>query len=705
MLNLGRHEIVPMRYYIFFGALFTFVLPASAQLVRKTADSLSIQLLSEVRISALSFNDSLLNAPAAIGILSKADLQRNNLSDISTQLNTVPGVLMQSSNIATNRISIRGIGARTPYGTNKIRAFYGNIPLTSGDSETTIEDIDIENIRQVEIIKGPLSTLYGAGLGGAIVLTPYSDNKLGSTARTSSVYGSFGLVKNSLNYNLETKSSSINIGYHNLQTDGWRDNSAYNREGVTLSGELFRKAKSKLAYFGNYTWLKAFIPSSVDQKTFDNNPKAAAKTWNDAKGYKQYESVLGGLAYDWMLTGKWANSTSIFVNYRDNYEPRPFDILGQYTFAYGARTQFSGDFSIGKTSLKTHFGIEYFRDEYAGSTAENLYQSSNGNGSREGNRLTAFGQQRGFYNAFAQLRWTLSKQWEFQTGISLNQTRFELENRWPETNTERYKYDPIWSPQASILYKPDRFKTVYFSVSRGFSLPAIAETLTPAGTINTDIQPERGTNYELGAKCYFFDKTLHAEVALYRMNISDLLIAERIGDDQYTGINAGKTRHQGVEILTQYIWNISRNVTVAPYVSGNLGAYEFVDFSYAGKDYSGNALTGVAAHQANAGFTFSTVLGWYLSGDFLFTDRIPLNDANSVYNAAYRIFNAKTGWRFEIFPKLNAHIAAGINNIFNAHYASLILPNASGFGGTQPRFYYPGLPVNYYANVQIAYSF
>src|SRR6478609_1225266 len=74
--------------------------------------------LDEVLISSFHINDSLMRAPASVGILSKADLQRNNLSDISTQMNTIPGVLMQSSNIATNRISIRGIGARTAYGTN-----------------------------------------------------------------------------------------------------------------------------------------------------------------------------------------------------------------------------------------------------------------------------------------------------------------------------------------------------------------------------------------------------------------------------------------------------------------------------------------------------------------------------------------------------------------------------------------------------------
>lgn len=148
---------------------------------------------------------------------------------------------MQSSNFTTTRISIRGIGARSPYGTNKIRAFYGSIPLTSGNSETVIDDIDLENIGQLEVIKGPLSSIYGAGLGGAILISPQLSKTNGENASVSSVFGSFGLLKNSLNYSVNEKSASLNINYHNLKTDGWRENSSYNREGITLAGELFKR--------------------------------------------------------------------------------------------------------------------------------------------------------------------------------------------------------------------------------------------------------------------------------------------------------------------------------------------------------------------------------------------------------------------------------------------------------------------------------
>lgn len=671
---------------------------------QKVRDSVPNKL-EEVVISSMHLNDSLLNAPAAIGILSPKYLQRNNLTDISASVNLIPGVFMQSANITTSRISIRGIGARTPYGTNKIRAFYGSIPLTSGDSETTIEDIDVENIDQVEIIKGPLSSIYGSGLGGAILISPKLSGKAGNNLKLSTVYGSFGLMKNTVNYSLNEKTSSLNLSYHKLESDGWRNNSAYSREGLTLAGELFRKKENKLTYFGNYTYLKSYLPSSIDRKTFDENPRAAAVTWAASQGYKQYNSFLGGLSYDWKISQKIKNSTAIFINYKENNEPRPFDILKQYTFAYGARTQFSGAFNIATFKTKFNAGIEYFKDDYSGRTLENLYKQNNGLGSLEGFELTGAQQNRSFINAFAQLRMQLSRKFEVQSGININKTKFTLDNNFPEISSEKYSYDAIWSPQISLLFKPTNFQTIYLSASKGFSLPSVEETLTVSGNINSGIKPESGYNYEIGGKFYFFNRKLFTEIALYRMEINNLLVAQRVSDDQYVGINAGKTLHQGIEISVNYNWQINKFFALNPYAVASVGEYKFEKFNNLGTDFSGNKLTGVPANTANAGLTLNSSLGWFLSGDFRFVDKIPLNDSNADFTDAYRILDLKTGYKFKIFQNLKANVAAGINNVTDEHYASLILPNATGVGTAAPRFYYPGLPVNYYSSFSVAYNF
>lgn len=670
----------------------------------KPIDSVKTEKLEEVVISSLHIDKNILNAPASIGVLSKKDLLQNNATDITTVVNTIPGVLMQSSNLTTTRISIRGIGARTPYGTNKIRAFYGSIPLTSGNSETVIDDIDLKNLDQIEIIKGPLSSVYGAGLGGAILISPQLSKTNGQNAGISSVFGSFGLLKNSLNYSLDEKQGSLNISYHNLKTDGWRENSSYKREGITLAGELFRKENSKLTYFSNYTFVKAYIPSSINKDFFDKNPKSGAATWVASKGYKEYKSALGGLAYDFKINDNLNNSTTVFINYKDSNEPRPFDVLRQYTFAAGVRTQFSGNFKMGKTFSNFIAGIEYFSDNYSGNTFENLYQQNNGLGSLQGNQLTQTDQKRHFYNIFSQLRTVLTKQFEIQAGINYNKTKFNLSN-YVENINQQYSYDGIFSPQLSFLFKPNSLQTLYLSASRGFSLPATEETLTSEGIINPNIKPENGYNFELGGKFYFFNKNLYTEITVYRMEIKDLLVAKRIGDDQYEGVNAGKTLHEGIEITLKHNWQINRFFNLNSYVGTSIGKYEFKEFVDSGNDYSENKLTGVPANKINAGLVLSTPFGIYLNADYQFVDEIPMNDANSAFSDSYNIVNLKTGYRFEILHNLNANFAFGINNVTNEKYASLILPNAVGVGNASPRYYYPGLPVNYYGTLSLNYLF
>ena len=696
------------KYFLLLFVLFVSLNILAQEKEVQNIDSIKTQKLNEVLISPLHINRDLQNSPASIGILSEKELLRNNTTDISNVINTIPGVFMQSSNITTTRISIRGIGSRTPYGTNKIRAFYGTIPLTSGNSETVIDDIDLQNINQVEVIKGPLSSIYGAGLGGAILILPQTFNKGNYQTEVSSVFGSFGLLKNRVGFNWNEKSASLNLSYHNLKTDGWRENSAYNREGITLSGEFFRKKNSKLTYFSNYTYLKAFIPSSINKTTFENNPQAGAPTWVASKGFKEYKSTLAGLAYDFKINDHLNNSTSVFINYKDSNEPRPFDILRQYTFASGVRTQFSGDFKIGKINNQFIAGLEYFRDNYSGNTFQNLYQQNNGNGSLQGDQLTATDQKRDFYNIFSQIRTLLSEHFEIQAGLNYNKTKFELQNDFPASAnnpTEHYSYDGIFSPQLSFLYKPNEIQTVYFSVSRGFSLPATEETLTSTGNINQNIKPETGYNFELGGKLHFFDKKLYTQISVYRMEIKDLLVAKRIGDDQYEGVNAGKTFHEGIEISLNHNWPLNRIFNLNSYIGASIGNYEFKEFVDNGSDFSGNKLTGVPANTASAGFNLNTNSGFYFTADFQFTDKIPMNDSNADYSDSYSLLNLKTGYQFEILSGLKAHLDAGINNVTNEKYASMILTNATAVGNAQPRFYYPGLPINYYGMISLNYLF
>jgi iron complex outermembrane receptor protein len=248
-------------------------------------------------------------------------------------------------------------------------------------------------------------------------------------------------------------------------------------------------------------------------------------------------------------------------------------------------------------------------------------------------------------------------------------------------------------------------KNIYTSISKGFSVPSVAETLTPGGQINTDLKPEKGWNYELGFKGNWFGNKLYTELTLFSTQIENLLVARRTADDQYVGINAGSSSHPGVEFLVNYKLLDSKKFQITPYFSAALNHFKFKDFVDGEADYSGNQLTGVPYKQWNFGLDINTQYGFSLNTSYRTVGRIPMNDSNTKYTDSYSLLDIKATYFFTILKVLKTELNAGINNALDEKYAASILPNAVGFGTVAPRYYYPGNPMNFYGGFSVSYVF
>ena len=77
-----------------------------------------------------------------------------------------------------------------------------------------------------------------------------------------------------------------------------------------------------------------------------------------------------------------------------------------------------------------------------------------------------------------------------------------------------------------------------------------------------------------------------------------------------------------------------------------------------------------------------------------------MNDANELFTEAYSLIDFKISKLFSL-NNFDINISSGINNIFDKRYASGIVINARGFGGRDPRYYYPGLPRNYFISLNL----
>jgi iron complex outermembrane receptor protein len=683
--------------------LFSFSVVATFGQIKK--DTIA---LSAITLQGSPIKNILQNTAASVSVITKADIKKSDGIILTPVLNKISGVTMQQGALNTNRITIRGIGARSQYGTNKIKAYFDGIPLTSGEGETTIDDIDLASIEKIEIIKGPNATSFGSGLGGVIQLFSRETPLLESFGNSTVTFGSFGLLQQRLSAGYSDFKMNLFTSYTDLESDGFRANSSYKRKSFNLHGKQKIASNGSLSFLGVFTRLKAFIPSSINETDFKNNPKKAANTWAAAQGFESYDKFLLGLGYNHRFSEKWTVQTSVFSNFKDAYEPRPFDILDEKTSSIGFRSNVNYRNRLFSLPFELSFGSELLTEKYEYSLFKNLYQSQPGQGSLEGDSFSAINQNRKYINYFLQMELWISEKLHLETGLALNTTKYSLEDVF-ENNSGGLKvpftFGNVWSPRVGLSYKVSSGKNLFTSVSKGFSVPSVGETLTPGGQINTDLKPEIGWNYELGFKGNWLENKVYTEVAFYTTQIKNLLVARRTSNDQFVGINAGSSSHTGLEFLVNYKLLELTTFQITPYFSGAVNNFKFKEFLDGAADYSGNQLTGVPETQYNFGLDLNTRNGFSTNTSFRTMGKIPLNDSNTKYSDGYSLLDIKTTYLFTILKILKTELNAGINNALDRKYAANILPNAVGFGTAAPRYFYPGNPVNYYGGFSVAYLF
>ncbi len=638
--------------------------------------------------------------------LQARQLQRDNDVAITPALNRVTGVYMHSGALNTNRITIRGIGNRSPFSTTKIRAYLDDIPLTTGDGETTIEDIDLSLLHKIQVWKGPTASIYGAGLGGMIQLQT-DEGYLRSYLSNKTTIGSYGLIRNSSDFNFTNKNEQLNIraNFNTTQSDGYRDNNEYDRQGFTLLGKVRPNNDNETTLLANHTQLKAFIPSSLNREDYENEPTKAAFTWGNVKGFEDGNKTMLGVSHRTKLAEiekyDLKNKTSLFAHFRDAYELRPFNVLDEESKVMGLRSSFElnprGITSGHKLFPMLSVGLEVFNEKYDWKTFET-------NDGMEGAVISDNKETRKYYNIFSQYYGNLTDRLSLLSGLNLNSTRYDYKDLFTTDSVDlsgKYSFDPVLSPQLGLSYQINYNLAFFATASHGFSPPSLSETLTPGGIINPNIQPEKGWNIEVGSRGKI-DRKLTYEITLYNMIVRDLLVAERIGPDQFVGVNAGKTRHSGLELYADYIMYVG-NSSISLVSNYTYSNYKFIDFKDADSDHSGNELTGTAPHNFNIGLDVKTFKNFYGHFNFKYVDTFPMRDDNSIYSDAYQVMDMKLGFRKTFFNHLLLDINAGIRNVLDEKYASMILINAGSFGGNAPRYYYPGLPRNYYAGLSLKY--
>ena len=123
--------------------------------------------------------------------------------------------------------------------------------------------------------------------------------------------------------------------------------------------------------------------------------------------------------------------------------------------------------------------------------------------------------------------------------------------------------------------------------------------------------------------------------------------------------------------------------------------FRFKEYFKRDNDFSGNAYTGVAPHILNVGLNLLTNIGVFANVNYNFTDKIPLNDANTVFSNSYNLMNVKMGYR-KAFEGFGLEFFGGVNNLLDEEYS--LGNDLNPFGG---RYFQPAAERNFYGGVRL----
>ncbi|QIA07865.1 TonB-dependent receptor [Draconibacterium halophilum] len=679
-------------FLIISGCIPSGVLYAQLPLTRQDTTPLSDEI-EVITITAFRSPYNIFNTPAPVNLVQTEELESGDALTPIDALNRVPGVLMHHGTFNTNRLTIRGIGSRTPYGTNKIKAYFGEIPLTTGDGETVLEDLENSAIQRVEIIKGPSSSLYGAGLAGVLLFHPKTVDK--DFIKNKTTLASFGTYKSTLSAGISTKKLQIYTLGSLLSSDGYRKNNSTNRGNFLINSIYNFSERSNLQFLIKATKMKGYIPSSLDQETFQNNPESAAQNWASIKGFEEYTNSQVGASFNRFTLNDGKISVGVFGSIRNLDELRPFNRLEESSDYIGWRAYIQKVIASEEFRVVMTTGIEMFRETYDWKTFDN-----------DNNQLLSDNKEKRQYeNLFVQLESNIKDRVFISAGLNGNLTRFKYTDLFTANGDQsgNRNYKPVLSPRLGINFLLNHENSVFANVSHGFSTPTFEETLMPEGNINPDIKPESGWSFETGFRTQFSNR-FKLSASYFRIYVDNLLVAHRTGEDAYIGVNAGQSVHPGFE--AEFTWvsiTHKKKPLLTLYGNATLANYHFNEFVNLGTDYSGKLLPGTAKQTFSIGTKLNPIENFSLNGWYRYNGEMPVNDANSTFSDAFGLTSAEIRYQGKK-GSFEFDLRAGIQNIFDIHYASMLAVNAPSFGGNPPRFYYPGNPRNFYVSILIGFT-
>lgn len=665
---------------------------------QQEADTIRHTPLPDVIVRAFEQNRSTLNVPASVHVINRQTLGAFSPTSIVQAVNTTPGVRMEERSPGSYRFNIRGSSLRSPFGVRNVKVYYNDIPITDPGGHTYLNELGYYNFNSIEIIKGPGSSLYGAGTGGVLLIESMNENE---RAGITSEYAGGSYHLQNIYAGLSTGSQKLvsRGGFQHQQNSGYRHQSSLRRDVQSWTG-LFRineKKYLKVSYL--YGDLFYETPGALTKAEFDADPRAARPGGGGFPGAEQAKASVRqrmfftGASYVQRFAPKWENTSVLYGMFTELRNPTIRNYGKSSEPHVGGRTLFSFTQPLKQSSFHFIAGGEW----QEGFSSVAIHKNVNG-GPDSLQTYDEIHNRQQFI--FTQADLDLNRGWSVVAGASWNALLLRFQRFTPASlGFQKRNFNNEIAPRFAVMKK---FRTskhdinFYTSVSKGFSPPTTAELLPTGGTINLGLNAEEGRNYDVGVKAKFWNRFyVDADAFFFQLNNTIVQRRDAGGGDYF--VNAGKTDQHGIETYLSY--PVLRGAVFEQglfWLSHTWHDFRYKEFKQVNNDFSGHQMPGDAKHTVSAGVDLTTKSGFNIVLTDYYSGKTPLNDANSAYADAYHVVGLKLSYQTWTKENWRLKFMAGVDNLFDENYS--LGNDLNGFGG---RYYNAAPGRNYYLAVLV----
>ena len=654
--------------------LLFFLLPMVSPAQQAETDTLTVSL-DEIRVEATHSSVTLGRAPLAVSYLrrSNEDLAIRPAETLNELTFTLPGIWISNreNHALGERMTVRGMGWRSPFGVRGIMVVLDDIPLTVADGQSILNIVDPAIITSVELLRGPSATFWGNASGGVLYMRtrPHPDAPRISYRAYA---GSYNTSKHELRWNDMMGGVRVQAYGSYYDSDGFRDHSAFQhiRAGLSTGIDLSASTtlEARIAYAG---MPKAQHPGSLTESDARNSPSMAVPAFLNLQAGKDFQQLMSSLnLFSRSDTGIFNISGNL--TYRDLSNPLTFGYIMVDRLAGGVRSTY--DFSNLPFDLQLGSELKWQKDERL---------QKNNSGGQPGDILSIDQTDHVSNQAlFAQSGVSMGR-FTFNLGLRADRMHFAVDDFLGEESSERSYFSV--NPSAGLAFDTGVVR-FYTSASSSFESPTTTEFKNRPGGgtgFNPGLNPEKTIGFDAGARGRIARLNTQFDLALFNLNIDGLIVPFQESEGGPTLFrNEGKTEHYGFE--SQIRSDFSQHLTLQV-------MYTYTNAEFSDGNFSDNRVPGVAPHRIGA--LFEATLGSNLiMTELEWVSSYYADSANAVTNDSYMLMNLRYLYKGFSSPNMTWRIEPFISvmNIFNTRYNTSVAINAFG-----SRFFEPGSDRNF----------